>query len=302
MGLNVRKVSQLQGHNGAIFSVFADKSEEYIYTTGGDGWLVQWNTRDTETGKLIAKTDVQNFCGLKAKEDLFVCGNMNGGIHWIHPGKPENQNNILHHKKGVFKILKHKEDVYSLGGNGTISLWDLEKEKPVQSLQLSASSLRSICYGAKNDELILGGSDHSIYFLNRENFELTKVLKNAHQNSVFSLCLLEKRNILISGGRDAMLHFWDLNTSEPVVFHKIPAHLFTVNCIVHCPEPGLIATASRDKTIKLWDDKSFELVKVLEGLRDGGHYNSVNDLCWLPKNKMLVSVGDDRMGQLWKFE
>ncbi|MBK8425147.1 MAG: hypothetical protein IPL27_03820 [Lewinellaceae bacterium] len=68
--------------------------------------------------------------------------------------------------------------------------------------------------------------------------------------------------------------------------------------MVH-PEPHcfftrrrFFATASRDKTLKIWDSATFTLLKVVDTIRDGGHINSVNRLLWLPE--CLVSASDDR--------
>jgi WD40 repeat protein len=302
MRLKVLKVSELQGHNGAIFSVFSDQEEKHLYTTGGDGWLVRWNLNDPETGKLIAKTDIQNFSAIQTSKDNFVCGNMHGGIHFIDLQEPESQGNILHHKKGTFAFVTVEDQLISAGGDGKITKWNLARKLPEASLQISHTSIRTLLYISELDLLIAGASDNNIYALRPDDFSQVWMIENAHENSVFSLAYIPENTTLVSGGRDAMIKFWNLCGGQPEPLHAVPAHLFTVNDIVYCKNTGLIASASRDKTIKLWDAKTFKLVKVLEGLRDGGHYNSVNKLCWLEKRNCLVSVGDDRMGHIWHFQ
>lgn len=302
MRLKVLKVSELQGHNGAIFSVFSDQEEKYLYTTGGDGWLVRWDLDDPETGSLVAKTDVQNFSAIQTGEHHFVCGNMNGGLHFIDLQHPENQNNLLHHKKGTFSFEIVNKKLFSGGGDGKISSWNIERQLPEASLQISHQSIRVIRYLPEKGLLLAGASDNNIYSLDPRDFSIKWVIEQAHENSVFSLTYISETDVLVSGGRDAMLKFWDLSGVQPAPIHSIPAHLYTINNVVFCKNTGLIASASRDKTIKLWDAKRFSLVKVLEGLRDGGHFNSVNKLCWLEKRGYLVSVGDDRMGQIWQLQ
>ncbi len=64
----------------------------------------------------------------------------------------------------------------------------------------------------------------------------------------------------------------------------------------------MFATASRDKTLKVWETEGFQLLKVLEGRRDGGHSHSVNRLLWTNFNNWLVSCSDDRSIILWETD
>ena len=299
MPLKVIKVSQLQGHNAAIFDVFPDGKEEFLFTTGGDGWLVKWDLNDTATGKLIARTDIQNFTAIQVADNHFVCGNMHGGVHFIDLLNPEDQKNIQHHKKGVFSLIETNGLLYSGGGDGKITRWDTEKHLPSLSYQISHASIRKILSIPELGLLVIGTSDNNIYGLHAEDLSICWTIEKAHENSVFSLAYLPQSKTLVSGGRDAMLRFWDLSKDIPSPVHAIPAHIYTINDIVYCQKPNLIATASRDRTIKLWDASTYALLKVLEGPRDGGHFNSVNKLCWLNSRSQLVSVGDDRIGYVW---
>ena len=110
----------------------------------------------------------------------------------------------------------------------------------------------------------------------------------------------EEKNQLVSGGRDARLCFWDLESDPILLKREIPAHLFTINHAVFCPGPtGWLVTASRDRTLKIWDPASGALLKVVDTLRNGGHIRSVNRLLTLPGGH-LVSAGDDRQGIVWR--
>ncbi|MBK7939593.1 MAG: hypothetical protein IPJ82_22020 [Lewinellaceae bacterium] len=95
------------------------------------------------------------------------------------------------------------------------------------------------------------------------------------------------------------MRVWDLENNFRLVSEQ-PAHLFTLNHIVFSPDGQFFATASRDKTIKIWDAATFQLLKVVDTIRNGGHINSVNRLLWLPG--CLVSCSDDRTVMLWWVE
>ena len=287
------------GHKAALYTLAPGRDERHFLSAAGDGWIVEWDLDDPETGHLLASVETQVFSMHSIPErKLVIAGNMNGGVHWIRYDQPERTRNVLHHKKGVYDIEVLDERVLTAGGEGLLSVWDLETGHAVESYHLSNQALRAIAYSADRQELAVGSSDGSIYLLNSENLALKKVLTRAHDNSVFSLAYTPGGLHLLSGGRDAMLRVWKTDDFLPV--SEQPAHWFTVNHIVFSPDGALFATASRDKTIKIWDAETFSLLKVLDVIRDNGHVNSVNRLLWLPDG--LISAGDDRRALIWGRE
>jgi WD40 repeat protein len=192
------------------------------------------------------------------------------------------------------------EHVFTIGGEGVLTRWDALEQRSIESIHLSNQSLRSIAYSISRQELAIGGSDAQIYLLDALTFELKHTIAGAHANSVFSLAYSPDGQWLLSGSRDAHLKVWDVNTWQVHLAH--PAHWFTINAIAYHPNGSLFATASRDKTIKIWDAYTFELRKVIDTIRHGGHVNSVNDLLWTQFDNELVSAGDDRSLMIWNVE
>ncbi len=302
--MKVEKIHTCTGHRAAVYALAPGKDERHFLSAGGDGWVAEWNLDAPETGQLAASAEVQIFSLCSLPDGRLVAGDMNGGVHWIDRSRPENTRDIQHHGKGTFDILAAENWVFTIGGDGILTRWDLEKSRSVESVQLSNQALRSISFSEKRKELAVGASDNSIYLLDVETFELRHTLKDAHTNSVFTVAYSPDGRQLLSGGRDAMLKVWDLTPSQSPIPNpyspKNPAHLFTLNHIVFSPDAQLFATASRDKTLKIWDAHTFELLKVVDTMRYGGHINSVNRLLWMPD--CFVSCSDDRSVMLWRVE
>ena len=85
------------------------------------------------------------------------------------------------------------------------------------------------------------------------------------------------------------------------MYRTLDAHWFTINKIGAIPELSAFATASRDKTWRLWSTDDFELLKSID-VQKGGHINSVNALVWIPEAGLMVSAGDDRLIRMFKVE
>lgn len=292
--------NRLTGHNAAIYCLAEGLRPNTVLSAGGDGWIVEWDLETPENGKLLARAETRLFSLLPCPDlQLIVAGDMDGGVHWIDLQDTARTTGIAHHRKGVFDVLRIGDDIFTAGGDGKISRWSATRRSSFESLALSNTSLRSLAYHPGRREIAAGASDNNIYLLDAATLELRQTISPAHENSVFTVCYNSEGNLLYSGGRDALLRVWDLQGNCRMLSSQ-PAHWYTINHIALHPSGKWLATGSRDKTIKIWDAGNFQLVKVLETIRDRGHVNSVNKLWWRPDGQQLVSASDDRSLIIWE--
>lgn len=76
--------------------------------------------------------------------------------------------------------------------------------------------------------------------------------------------------------------------------NSFKAHEEYVSSVVFSPDDQIIASASYDKTIKLWK-RDGTLIQTLSG-----HENNVMDLCFSPDGKLLASASLDDTIKLWE--
>jgi WD40 repeat protein len=286
------------GHRAAVYALSTQRDPGSFLSAGGDGWIVSWHWDNPENGHLVASIETQTFAVAQhVDSDTLIAGNMHGGMHFIRPHAPDQSRNIQHHQKGVFQILPSGNLVFSCGGDGVLTRWSMPECRSTDSLKLSAKALRAIARSPDGAELAVGSGDGNIYLLDAAGMIITRTLQEAHQHSVFALRYSPDGQLLISGGRDAMLRVWQ--REQYTLVSEQPAHWFTINSICWSPQDPLFATASRDKTIKIWDAQKLRLVKVIDTVRHGGHLNSVNALLWMPEG--IVSASDDRTIRLWSI-
>jgi WD40 repeat protein len=70
-----------------------------------------------------------------------------------------------------------------------------------------------------------------------------------------------------------------------------------VNSVAFCPADDVIASASSDTTVRLWNTLSGDLLTTLEG-----HASSVWSVSWAPGGRFLATGSWDRMVRVWDRE
>lgn len=291
--VTVNNIATLSGHNDSIYGVAGDQNG-YIYSAGGEGMVVQWDLSKPKDGLLVAKLESSVYAlKVDSYTGKLVVGHNYEGIHVIDPVTKEELYNVNLVSCGAIYGLEIDEGyIYVVAQSGILYVID-KNTKAVKSFKLAENALRSI--HKTKDYFFIGASDAKVYVLDNR-LKLVKVLIDAGK-SVFGLLGIDGKLLTVS--RDCHMRIYD---TEIEIEHDVVAHMYAINDLIVSPDKKHLATCSQDKTIKIWDARTNQLLKVIDKGRFNGHTNSVNRLFWSTYSNLLVSCSDDRTLKVWSLE
>jgi len=219
-------------------------------------WAVAWSP----DGKTIATA---------GRDNLVKVWNLNGRELTVFEGHRERVMNVSFSPDGQI--------IASASQDKTVKLWKLDK---------------------KSDDKLDG--------------KLLTTL-TGHTNGVYAARFSPDCNVLVTASADNTIKIWQLDAESLVhasscanstikggrlgsgVLSTLNSHSDRVNKVSFSPDGKIIASASYDKTVKLWKSADGTLFKTLEG-----HTNQVNSVAFSPNDKIIASASADKTVKLWK--
>ncbi|RZF35974.1 hypothetical protein LSTR_LSTR005387 [Laodelphax striatellus] len=154
--------------------------------------------------------------------------------------------------------------------------------------------------------LVSGAKDNSIrlWLMNSEGSVNCIATGTRHTSSVTAIALgRNNSNLLVSAGEDTTLKIWSLpkkfnqNSIESLsVKCTEVAHEKDINGLCIAPNDKIMATASLDKTAKLWSASDLSLMGVLKG-----HKRGVWSVKFSPVDQVLATTSADSTLRLWSL-
>jgi WD40 repeat protein len=184
--------------------------------------------------------------------------------------------------------------VRTLSASGTVTA--------TQPYPTQTAAVNAVAYSSDGVSLITGDNSGKATVWNVADGTVKMVLDH-HGAAVTSVvCSPRDPQRALTGSTDAYARLWSLATGQVVqefgpVYNGtvlIAGHAGTVTSVAFSPDGGAVATASQDKTAKLWDVATGSQVRTFTG-----HTAALNAIAFSPNGTQLATGSDDGSAIVW---
>lgn len=203
----------------------------------------------------------------------------------------------------------------SCGTDSLVKVWDAHKAKAIATLS-GSQQCTMICEFSPDDRLVMAaGNDKTARLWSMDTARIQHTLLG-HSNKIYAGTFSYDSLMVYTGSHDRTIRSWDIENGKSAgttncqsscnyisrspngnllasahldhavrvwaprsmeLVHEIEeAHTQQVTCAEFSSDGGLVVTNSRDGTIKLFDSRTWQLIKELRGTKDRPYRTGVN--------------------------
>ena len=263
--MDLRPPPHLNGHTKLITCLAYLEEINKIISASDDCTLRIWNMSKMSCEQILHnnKKGVIVIVDLKSKK-IFVTGGKDKSIKLYSYSSPKAIKcikSIYQAHDSILLSLSYNykfEVLISTGFDKYLKCFDIYTGKVQRSYRNDCSMY---CLEPLNNKTIAAGCHiPGIAIFSLPDLKIIKILK-AHTHSVFCLIYLKKLKILISGGLDHSIIFWNYKTGSPIKILK--KHNRSVLGLIDFPDKSMFGSFGYDNTIRIWDLRKGKNVKTI---------------------------------------
>ncbi|TFG63791.1 MAG: hypothetical protein E4H36_04730 [Spirochaetales bacterium] len=181
--------------------------------------------------------------------------------------------------------------------DGTLILWEAKKGLEIGRLEGHQGPVHTLAFHPSSQFLLSGGEDGKLLLWDLKLLRVRAVLEGS-ADAVLSAAFSKDGNTVAAGGMDRAVRMWtvDTQTLPEEVTYLMPSaelpeflrHTDAVTAVRFSEDEKNVLSAGRDGTIRIWDRRSGNLVRVVREVS-----GIAEDLAVMPEKSVLAGAFQD---------
>ncbi|KAJ2613007.1 Coatomer subunit beta' [Coemansia sp. RSA 1365] len=182
--------------------------------------------------------------------------------------------------------------------NGKAYVWNYETQSQVKAFEVSDLPVRAARFIARKNWIITGSDDMQLRVFNYNTHERVAAF-DAHQDYIRCIAVHPTLPYVLTGSDDMSIKLWDWEKNWKCIQMFEGHTYFVMGISINPKDTNTFASASLDKTIKVWS-----LGSSVPNYTIDGHSKGVNAVDYYhgSDKPYLVSGADDFSGKVWDYQ
>jgi WD40 repeat protein len=289
---NGKDYNGLHGHEGLVRSLAFVGNTNSFYSSGSDGKILRWDLSGSKSYRtLIDNNFINRSLAISNNGRWLACGTTTTGIQLFNLNQANSAPTYLEGHKGWVEALEFTSDskgLFSASTDNTIIYWDLIAG--TNSVFITTESkIRCLAVSPAGRYIVVGTDDGKVIRYTFDSKEKT-ILFQSDGNKIYAIGFNASGTKIGFGDKNGNLRVMDSRTNT--VIRTVQAHNAPIMDLDFSPNDNQIATASTDKSLRIWDANNFNNKPVV--LKQHGD-DFVLSVSFSPDGRFLLSSADQKI-------